>query len=95
MTNSISTIIALLIKDSSISTNRESGDAPIMKEEFEEAVNSLKAGKSPGVDNVPAELLKHAGPELVSLLVERMDAVPHNTHLQERNPETISELQNY
>ena len=40
----------------------------ILKEEVEEAVRMLKAGKSPGVDNVPAELLKHAGSELVRLL---------------------------
>ena len=31
----------------------------IMKEEVKKALRSLKAGNSPGVDNVPAELLKH------------------------------------
>jgi exonuclease III len=34
---------------------------PVLKAEVEEAVRSLKAGKSPGVDNVPSELLKHGG----------------------------------
>ena len=49
------------ILDSNSDTNREPGDAPIMKKEVEEAVRSLKGGKSPGVDNIPAELMKHAG----------------------------------
>ena len=31
----------------------------MLKEEAEEAVCSLKAGKSPGVDNIPSELLKN------------------------------------
>ena len=30
-------------------------------EEVEEAVHGLKAGKSPGVDNIPSELLKNGG----------------------------------
>ena len=34
---------------------------PVLREEVEEAVHSLKAGKSPGVDNVPSELLKNGG----------------------------------
>ena len=31
--------------------------APILKEEVEDAVRSLKGGKAAGVDNIPAELL--------------------------------------
>ena len=30
---------------------------PILRSEIETAVNSLKKGKSPGVDNIPAELI--------------------------------------
>ena len=33
----------------------------MLREEAEEAVRSLKAGKSPGVDNIPSELLKNGG----------------------------------
>ena len=33
----------------------------MLREEVEEAVQSLKAGKSPGVDNIPSELLKNGG----------------------------------
>ena len=34
---------------------------PVLKTEVEAAVRSLKTGKSPGVDNIPSELLKHGG----------------------------------
>lgn len=51
-----------------INTNREAGEAPISQEEVENAVHALKRGKAPGVDNVPGELLKHGGPELIKVL---------------------------
>ena len=41
---------------------------PILREEVEVAVQSLKLGKSPGVDNVPSELVKHGGNEVVKAL---------------------------
>lgn len=40
---------------------REAEDLPVLTDEVREAMHSLKGGKSPGVDNVPAELLKHGG----------------------------------
>ena len=36
-------------------------EPPPLKDEVEFAVKSLKAGKSPGLDNVPAELIKNSG----------------------------------
>ena len=33
--------------------------SPILREEVEAAVNCLKGGKSPGDDNIPAELIKN------------------------------------
>ena len=45
--------------------NREIGDSPILETEVEEAVKSLKGGKSPGIDNIPAELIKHGGPQII------------------------------
>ena len=40
----------------------------MLKEEVEAAVRSLPAGKSPGVDNVPSELLSSGGEEAVKAL---------------------------
>lgn len=48
------TILANAIKPCS-----ECEDAPILQAEVEEAVKSLKIGKSPGIDNILAELWKH------------------------------------
>ena len=36
----------------------EEDDPPILTSEVEEAIDSLKEGKLPGIYNVPAELLK-------------------------------------
>ena len=38
---------------------QEAESLPVLREEVEEAVQSLKAGKSPRVDNIPSELLKN------------------------------------
>ena len=40
----------------------------VLTEEVEEAVRSLKAGKSPGVDNSPSELLKNGGKTTTTVL---------------------------
>ena len=37
---------------------KETLDSPILKEEVEEAARMLTDGKSPGVDNISAEILK-------------------------------------
>ena len=39
---------------------------PILKEEVEAALKSLQPNKSPGIDNIPSELLKHGGEEIVN-----------------------------
>ena len=41
---------------------------PILKREVEAAIRSLKEGKSPGVDNIPGEILKHGGDVSVEAL---------------------------
>ena len=38
--------------------SQEAESLPLLREEVEEAVRSLKAGKSPGVDNISSELLR-------------------------------------
>ena len=41
---------------------------PILREEVEVAVKYLKGGKSPGNDNIPAELIKNGGEAMISAL---------------------------
>ena len=43
---------------SNITPTQEPESLPVLREEVEEAVHNLKAGKSPEVDNIPTELLK-------------------------------------
>ena len=40
----------------------------LLREEVKEAVHSLKAGKSPGVNNTPSELLKNGGEATTTVL---------------------------
>ena len=47
---------------------REVENLPVLKEEVKHAVHRLKPGKSPGPDNIPAELLKHGGEETIRIL---------------------------
>ena len=41
---------------------------PILREEVEAAVKSLKKGKSPGIDNIPGELVQAGGHAVISAL---------------------------
>ena len=41
---------------------------PVLREEVEEAVRSLKAGKSPGVDSIPSVLLKNGSEATTTVL---------------------------
>ena len=47
---------------------QEAESLPVLREEVEEAVPRLKAGKSPGVDNIPSELLKNGGDATTTVL---------------------------
>ena len=42
---------------------------PILREEVEAAVKSLKKGKSAGVDNIPSELSQAGGETLIDMLL--------------------------
>ena len=44
------------------------GDHPILRKEVEAAVQSLKKGKSDGVDNIPAELVQAGGEDVITAL---------------------------
>ena len=57
--------------DPNVLTGQEStngDDYPILREEVEAAIRSLKNGKAAGVDNVPAELIKHGGKAVIDIL---------------------------
>ena len=47
--------------ESNQSTTQEAESLPVLREEVEKAVRNSRAGKSPGVDNIPSELLKNGG----------------------------------
>ena len=54
---------------------QEAESLPVLREEVEEAVHSLKAGKSPGMDNIPSELLKNgdeATTTVLSVICQKM-----------------------
>ena len=46
----------------------EEGEFPILRQEVESAIKTLKCGKAAGVDNVPAELITHGGQPVVEVL---------------------------
>ena len=48
--------------------NANDDKSPILREEVEVAVKYLKGGKSPGNDNIPAELIKNGGEAMISAL---------------------------
>ena len=52
-----------------VSPATNNANHPILPEEVEAAVKSLKKGKSAGVDNIPAELLKQGGEAMVNALL--------------------------
>lgn len=48
----------------------EDDDFPILREEVEAAVKSLKNGKAPGIDNIPSELIKNGGSITIDVLTK-------------------------
>ena len=64
-------------------------------------VKSLKPGKSPGVDNIPAELIQAGGETIINALQQDLadrrmayflDSVTGNYSSKERRPAKVSEL---
>ena len=50
-------------------------DHPILRREVEAAVQSLKKGKSAGVDNIPAELVQAGGEDVIAALTTICDKI--------------------
>ncbi len=51
-------------------STKEEEEPPIVREEIEQAVKKLKCNKSPGTDNIPAELLKAGGDHMIDVLLK-------------------------
>ena len=51
---------------------------PILRSEIETAVNSLKKGKSPGVDNIPAELILAGDNKVIDVLTTICNSIWKN-----------------
>ena len=49
-------------------SNNDDSEDIILKSEIEEAINALKKGKSPGVDNIPGELIQAGGEHMTMAL---------------------------
>ena len=45
---------------------------PVLREETEVAVVTLKKGKSTGVDNIPAELIQAGGETMISVFCKEL-----------------------
>ena len=73
----------------------------MVRKEVEEAVHNPRAGKSPGVDNIPSELLKNGGETTTIALtviqedlgdegmVEEVDTIAHCTLTTEMPPQAM------
>ena len=55
----------------------DNNNYPILREEVEAAVKSLKKGKSAGADNVPAELVQAGGEAMISALLTICNKIWH------------------
>ena len=42
-------------------------ELPILESEVVNAIKTLKEGKSPGIDNIPSELIKHGGTAIIRM----------------------------
>ena len=57
------------------SPTQEAESLPVLREEVEEAVRNPREGKSPGVDNIPSELLKNGGettPTVLTVICQKI-----------------------
>lgn len=59
-----------ILLDKDKTQQKEPSPLPVLKEEIDEAIKALPAGKSPGADNIPAELLKHGGEEMKNAITK-------------------------
>ena len=48
----------------------DQGNFPILESKVEAAIQALKMGKSAGIDNIPAELIKAGGHIVIQILLD-------------------------
>lgn len=56
-------------------SNPDNEGAPILREEFNQVLKSMKTRKAPGVDNVSAELIQNAGIKIQSELFKLVNDI--------------------
>ena len=61
-------------------------DLPILRGEVEATVQSLKKGKSAGVDNIPAELVQAGGEDVITALTTICNRIWHNGRQENGQP---------
>ena len=61
----------------------------ILQSEVEKAIKSLQKNKAPGIDNIPAELLKAGGIEMVQLLTKLCTIILRTSHWPEQWTQSI------
>ena len=74
-------------------------DQPVLRREVETAVQSLKKGKSAGVDNIPAELVQAGGEDVITALTTICNKIWQTGEwptpwTQERQPAAVAEVPN-
>ena len=61
-------------------------DYPILRREVEATVQSLKKGKSAGVDNIPAELVQAGGEDVITALTTICNKIGRQENGQPHGP---------
>jgi len=80
--------------------SKDTDSHPILREEVETAVRSLKKGKSAGADNIPAELVQAGGEAMISALLRicnksgRQENGQHHGRSRSSSPSPRKEIYN-
>ena len=80
------------ILESKTSSVDKTDNMQVMNEEVEEAERKLKAEKSPGTYNIPAELPKRSSPEMIEVLITLCQGIRKKIH---NHSKTMQKIQNY
>ena len=59
-----------ILNNTDILSKESDTDPTILKSEVSDAIQTLKEGKSPGIDNIPRELIKHGESSTTKFLTQ-------------------------